>query len=188
MAINTIITAITIDDFKSQFYRDFNFVDDWVDGTYNAGDKVFYLVNSKFYEAKADGVTSTPTTANDWNLLQPSTLIASKDITNAFNEALANFNSYITDDENSLKLMYLYLSAHYLVNDINAGGASSSGSNLVNSRSVGSVSESYSIPQWMLDKPSFSLIAKSSYGQKYLSLILPYTIGFMATIEGGTNA
>lgn len=186
MAVNPIITAITIDDFKSQFYRDFNFVDDWVAGTYNTGDKVFYLVNSKFYEAKADGITSTPNTANDWTLLQPNDLVSSKDITNAFNEALANFNSYITSDETSLKLMYLYLTAHYLTSDLNAVGGL--GSNIVNSRSVGSVSESYSVPQWMLDKPMFSMFAKTSYGQKYLSLIAGYTVGYMATIQGGTNA
>lgn len=185
---NPFIDTITVSDFRDQFYRDFDFVNDWVVGTYNTGDRVFYLVDSKFYQCKNDGVTSTPDTAADWDLLPFGVLISSKDVENAFNEAKASFNDTITGNEDDLKLIYLYCTAHYLVNDLNAGGSESAGTNPVNSRSVGNVSESYSIPQWQLDSPIYSFYTKTSYGLKYINLIQPYLTGFMATVKGGTNA
>jgi hypothetical protein len=185
---NPFINTITINDFKDQFYRDFTYVDDWAIGSYNTGDKVFYLVNNKFYEAKADGITSTPDTFSDWNLLSPSGLVSSKDINIAFSEAKASFNDSITSNEDDLKLIYLYCSAHYLVNDLNANGVDSTSTNPVNSRSVGNVSESYSIPAWMLESPLYSFYTKTSYGLKYLNLIQGYLIGVMGIAQGGTNA
>jgi hypothetical protein len=45
---NPITQAITVEDFKNQFYRDFNYIDTWLVGTtYNIGDQVFYDVNKK---------------------------------------------------------------------------------------------------------------------------------------------
>ena len=185
---NPFIDTITVDDFKDQFYRDFDFVDDWAAGTYNAGDRVFYLVNNKFYKAKSDGISSTPDTIADWDLLPPSGLVASKDIENAFKEAKASINDAITSREDDLRLIYLYCTAHYLVNDLGANGLDSQAVNPVASRSVGNVSESYSIPQWQLDSPIFSFYTKTSYGLKYLNLIQGYMIGVVGIAKVGTNA
>lgn len=183
-----ITQAITVEDFKNQFYRDFVFVSTWVAGTYNTGDQVFYDVNNKFYEAIQDGVTTNPTTVTDWKVIPPTGLVSDKDITNAFAEACVSFNSSLFSDPDDVKLAYLYLAAHYLVNDLNAGGAESAGGAPVASRSVGNVSESYSIPQWQLDNPIYSFYTKSSYGLKYLNLVLPRLTGNIATVAGATSA
>ena len=183
-----ITQAITVEDFKSQFYRDFVFISTWVAGTYNTGDQVFYDINNKFYEAIQDGVASVPTTVVDWKEISPIGLVSDKDITNAYAEACVNFNSSLFSDPDETKLAYLYLAAHYLVNDLNAGGIESAGSSPVASRSVGNVSESYSIPQWQLENPIFSFYTKSSYGLKYLNLVLPKLTANMGTVAGCTSA
>ena len=184
---NPILQAVTVEEFKEQFYRDFTFIDSWVAGTYNTGDQVFYLVNRKFYKCLNDGVSSTPDTSVDWSEQSAGTKVSDLDISHAYAEACITFNDtlFIADDE--IVLGYLYASAHYLVNDLNAGGVSSSAGGLVNSRSVGNVSESYSIPTWILDNPIFGFYAKTSYGSKYLNMILPRLVGNFGTVEGATT-
>lgn len=64
----------------------------------------------------------------------------------------------------------------------------SNGGGIVASKSVGSVSESYSIPQWMLNNPTFSMYAQNGYGRKYLSLIQPFLVGNIILSKGATTA
>ena len=184
---NPILQAVTVEDFKEQFYRDFNFIATWAAGTYNIGDQVFYLVNRKFYKCLNAGVTSTPDTAVDWSEEFPETKVSDLDISHAYAEACITFNDtlFLSDDE--IVLGYLYASAHYLVNDLNAGGVDGSAGGLVNSRSVGNISESYTIPTWMIEDPIFGFYAKTSYGQKYLNMILPRLVGNFGTVEGCTT-
>jgi len=186
---NPIIQALTPEDFKNQFWRDFTFVDTWLVGTtYNTGNQVFYDVNKRFYQCLNDGVIGTlPTVTTDWKEISNVGLVSDLDITNAYAEACITFNDALFDDDDDIVLGYLYLAAHYLVNDLNAGGQNSSQAGLANSRSVGNVSESYSIPQWQLDDPILSFYAGSSYGRKYLNLILPRLTGNIATVEGATT-
>ena len=61
------------------------------------------------------------------------------------------------------------------------------GGGIVQSKSVGSVSESYAIPQWMLNNPSYSMYAVNGYGRKYLSLIRPYLLGTIILSKGRTT-
>ena len=182
---NPVIQAITVDNFKEQFYRDFNFINSWVAGTYNINDIVFH--NFKFYKALANGVVSEPPSA-DWSLLTPSDKVSDLDILHAYAESDITFNETLFISDDDMVLGYLYLSAHYLVNDLNAGGAGSSGGGIVNSRSVGNVSESYAVPEWQVKSPIFSFYTKSSYGLKYLNMIIPRLAGNVASIAGGTNA
>ena len=186
---NPIIQAITAEDFKIQFFRDFNYINTWLVGnTYNSGDQVFYDVNRKFYQCLNAGVVGTlPTVATDWKVISNAGLVSDLDITNAYAESCVTFNDALFDSADVV-LGYLYLSAHYLVNDLNAGGAESSNSGSVSSRSVGNVSESYSIPQWQLDSPTLGFYTKSSYGLKYLNMILPKMVGNTAIVYGATLA
>jgi len=186
---NPIIQALTPEDFKNQFWRDFTFINTWLVGTtYNTGNQVFYDVNKRFYQCLNDGVIGTlPTVTTDWKEISNVGLVSDLDITNAYAEACITFNDALFDDDDDIVLGYLYLAAHYLVNDLNAGGQNSSQAGLANSRSVGNVSESYSIPQWQLDDPILSFYAGSSYGRKYLNLILPRLTGNIATVEGATT-
>jgi hypothetical protein len=186
---NPIIQALTPEDFKNQFWRDFTFINTWLVGTtYNTGNQVFYDVNKRFYQCLNDGVIGTlPTVTTDWKEISNVGLVSDLDITNAYAEACITFNDALFDDDDDIILGYLYLAAHYLVNDLNAGGQNSSQAGFANSRSVGNVSESYSIPQWQLDDPILSFYAGSSYGRKYLNLILPRLTGNIATVEGATT-
>jgi len=186
---NPVIQALTPEDFKNQFWRDFTFVDTWLVGsTYNTGDQVFYDVNKRFYQCLNDGVIGNlPTNINDWKEISNVGLVSDLDITNAYAEACITFNDALFDDNADIILGYLYLAAHYLVNDLNAGGQSGTQAGLVNSRSVGNVSESYSIPQWQLDDPILGFYAGSSYGRKYLNMILPRLTGNITTVKGCTT-
>ncbi len=185
---NPIIQALTPEDFKNQFWRDFTFINTWLVGTtYNTGNQVFYDVNKRFYQCLNDGVIGTlPTVTTDWKEISNVGLVSDLDITNAYAEACITFNGDLFCDDN-MALGYLYLAAHYLVNDLNAGGQNSSQVGFANSRSVGNVSESYSIPQWLLDDPILSFYGQSSYGRKYLNMILPRLTGNIATVEGATT-
>lgn len=186
---NPVLTALTPEDFKQQFFRDFTYIDTWLVGsTYNTADQVFYDVNRKFYQCLNDGVIGTlPTVTTDWKNIAATGLVSDLDITNAYAEACVTFNSALFTSDDDMVLGYLYLAAHYLVNDLNAGGADSSSEGVVNSRSVGNVSESYTIPQWQLDSPIYSFYTKSSYGRKYLNMILPRLAGNMTTVAGATQ-
>ena len=112
--------------------------------------------------------------------------VTDADLTRVFTEASINFNPGLFGEDDALKTCYLYLTAHYLVNDLQTAlaGVSSAGYFPVSSRSVGSVSESYSIPEWMLKDPNLGSFATTRYGQKYLSLIKPLLIGNAVVYQG----
>ena len=186
---NPILQALTPEDFKNQFWRDFKFINTWLIGsTYNTGDQVFYDVNKTFYQCLNNGIIGTlPTDITDWKEISNVGLVSDLDITNAYAEACISFNDVLFDDSSDMILGYLYLVAHYLVNDLNAGGQSGTQAGLQNSRSVGNVSEGYAIPQWQLDDPILSFYAMSSYGRKYLNMILPRLTGNIVTVEGATT-
>ena len=187
---NPIIQALTPEAFKNQFWRDFTFVNTWLVGsTYNTGDQVFYTINNKFYQCLNNGVIGiVPTDITDWKSISNVGLVCDLDITNAYAEACITFNDTLFVADDDMILGYLYLSAHYLVNDLNAGGLDSGGTTgLANSRSVGNVSESYSIPQAYLDSIIYSFYAKSSYGLKYLNMIVPRLAGNIVTACGATQ-
>ena len=116
--------------------------------------------------------------------------VTDADIEKAFIEAKANFNVALFSSVDTLKISYLYLTAHYLVTDfqIAAGGLNSVGYNQVSSRSVGSVSEGYDIPDWVKNNPVLGAYATTRYGQKYLSLIRPLLIGGVGLSFGATTA
>ncbi|WP_299074740.1 DUF4054 domain-containing protein [uncultured Paraglaciecola sp.] len=117
------------------------------------------------------------------------TYIFDEDITKAFGEAKMMLNQALFSSDDGITIAYQYLTAHYLVHDINTGlqGVESTGNNPVSSRSVGSVSESYSIPQRYLDDPQLSFFTNTGYGMKYLSLILPALAGNVGSVCGATN-
>lgn len=186
------LNTITTDDFKAQFPRDFPYLPVWVAGTYNQGEEVYYATTRLFYTANKNGVTSIPTTSADWDITTDSinNYVQDSDITRAFAEAQVTFNQGLFSSDPNTKMGYLYATAHYLVNDINAArnAFSSNGAFPLTSRSVGSVSESYAIPDRYLKDPILSFYTRSSYGLKYLNLILPKLTGNVQSVYGSTNA
>lgn len=181
---------VTTDDFKNLFARDFPYLPVYVEGkAYFTDDEVYYAPN--FYKSLTDGNTTLPTDTTNWALVNDSVdnYIQDADIMRAFNEAKVNFNAALFGDGDTVKMVFLYLAAHYLVIDLNNAmnplGMGFMG--FTQSKSVGSVSESYAVPQWMLNNAILSQYATTGYGRKYLSLIQPYLVGNIIFIPGRTT-
>lgn len=186
------ISTITVDDFKDQFFRDFPYLPVY-SGTelYNTGDVVYYETTKLFYKAKQDGITGiAPTDATKWERISGNTLdyILDKDIANAFTEADITFNQSLFGEDAQVKIGFLYLSAHFLCNDIRAakGGINSTAMMPMTGRSVGSVSESYGIPETYLKNPVYAFYTSSAYGLKFLAMALPAMVGNMSAVAGST--
>lgn len=115
--------------------------------------------------------------------------VEDQDIQNAFNDAQSVFNQGLFPNDTVLTLGYLYLSAHMLCCNINAAnaGINNPASMPVNARSVGSVSESYTIPTEYTENPILAAYTQTSYGLKYLAIVLPAMVGNIMAVNGGTN-
>lgn len=185
------LSSITTTDFKTFFRRDFSYLNVYDDETtYNMGDQVYY--NGLFYEAKSDGLLDIlPTVTTSWGKItdDADNYILDDDITKAFSKAEIVFNQGLFASDSQIEIGYLYLTAHYLVNDIKTSmqGVQSTGEQIVNSRSVGGVSESYTIPQEYMNDPVLSFYTKTGYGMEYLSMIIPMLRGNVGVVAGWTN-
>ena len=170
------ISNVTVEYFKTVFTRDFPYLPEYVYGkTYFIGDIVYY--GDSFYKSLKDNNTAEPTNTTNWAITNENiaNYITDTDINRAFSEAKGSFNPELFSDCNTAQLYFCYLAAHYLVMDINnAENALSMGFNgMVASKSVGSVSESYGIPQWVMNNPQYALLAQTGYGRKYLLHTFP---------------
>ncbi|MGL5113643.1 MAG: DUF4054 domain-containing protein [Flavobacterium sp.] len=180
------VSDITVDDFKTQFYRFFKYLPTWSNAnTYNIGDVVYYDANRLFYTCKTDGTTSIPTTTANWCLKTDdvSNYILDADIESAFAEAGIVFNTNISATDAQFTLIFLYLAAHFLVLDMRAAGLQSGNQGIVESKQVGNVSIAYMIPEWM-KKESLSFYTTTYYGYKYLAMTRIYRIGNVFAIRG----
>ena len=179
--------TVSVSDFKTQFPR-FSpmYLPVWTEGTYFKGDIVYY--SGLFYQCIVENTTALPTVTTAWTLYNDSVLnyTQDNDIQEAFSEAMINFNEGLFPDDATRKLVFLYLAAHYLTIDFNnALGINQIG--IMTSKSVGSVSEGYTIPSWLLNNPALSMYASTGYGIKYASLIKPYLTGNVFIVKGRTT-
>lgn len=196
------LTTITVAQFKAQFYRDFPYLSAITydnSETYFCGDEVYY--SSQFYQCLADNVTGIlpGSDPQKWVRYKDSlqNWVQDQDIQNAFSEAIICFNQGIftspypdlASQNAALTLAFLYMAAHYLVNDLRAAmaGIQSAGGFPVQSRTVGSVSESYVVPEAFRDSPLLSMYAQTAYGMKYLAMVLPNMTGNMQAVRAVTN-
>ena len=176
---------VTVLDFKAQFPR-FSpmYLPNYVYGkTYFKDDIVFY--NNLFYKCKVNTSTNLPTNTTDWELYNDDVLnyTQDSDILDAIGEASINFNENLFEDCCKAKLVFLHLVAHYLTVDFrNALGVNQIG--FTTSKSVGSVSEGYSIPRWILDNNALAPYATTGYGIKYATLLRPYLVGNIMLFKG----
>jgi hypothetical protein len=115
--------------------------------------------------------------------------IIDADITKAFGQTNFNINEDLFSDQGSYTIGYLLLAAHYLVVDIRMSSQGINGkySWLEQSKSVGSVSQSFAIPQRILDDPYMAALAQTNYGAKYLQLLLPQLAGQIFAVRGSTR-
>ena len=177
----------TVEDFKQQFPR-FSpmYIPVYTEGMYFEGDIVYY--NNLFYRCITTDTTTNPTNYTDWELCNDSVLnyTQDSDILEAFEEAKINFNEGLFPDDATALKVFLFLAAHYLTVDFNnALGNNQIG--IVTSKSVGSVSEGYTIPSWLLNNPTLSMYSTTGYGIKYASLIKPYITGNVFIVRGRTT-
>lgn len=112
--------------------------------------------------------------------------VRDKDITAAISEATCVFNENLYPTEEICEKAKLYLTAHFLQNDIEGADSEGQSKFLQSSRSVDGISESVSIPEWM-NQGEFAYYANTSYGQKYLIISKPYLDGAVFSVQGGTN-
>lgn len=173
------VDNITVEDFKAIFTRDFPYLPLWQLGKYYFKDDIVYWCNN-FYQSTVYGNNDQPPSGN-WQPYNDTLFnyITDEDILRAFTVAKINFNPGLFPNEDAMKMTFCYLVAHYLVIDLNnAQNPLVLGfMGFTQSKSVGSVSESYALPQWVMNNAKLSLYAQTGYGRKYLSLIQPYLTG-----------
>lgn len=94
-----------------------------------------------------------------------------------------NINPALFPDQTSYTMGYNLLAAHYLVLNLRASSQGINGQYnfLQQSKSVGSIAESFGIPPRILDNPTFAMLCKTNYGAQYLQLLLPQLSGQMFT-------
>lgn len=173
----SIFSTVTVEQFKEYFYRDFPYLPVFEPyHTYWLGDIVYDQDN--FYQSLIDNNTNDVSDADSWKKIKGNKYdyITDEDIVKAMTQAIQIGNERFGETCVEKVNIYLHLVAFYLVMDIkNAStGVNSSFSGTVQSKSVGDVSESYAIPQWVNDNPMYSIFTQNGYGLKYLSLIAPY--------------
>ena len=191
------VAEITTDQFKARFNRAFPYfanIQYSATKTYNLGNEVFLSSTGLFYTALSDGISGVlpSSDATKWAQAPDNSdnYVQDDDIENAFAEAQAVFNTGLYDDDQKTQIAYLFLSAHFLASDLkeSAAGAYAPASFTVASKSAGSLSESYDIPQSYKDSPILSQYTSTAYGMKFLSLTLPALVGNVGGVYGGAHA
>jgi len=114
--------------------------------------------------------------------------VTDADIAKAFTQANFAINQNLFSTQADYTTAYMLLAAHYLVLDLRlaAQGLNSSYQWAVASKSVGSVSESYSIPSRFQNNPYLTMLSQTGYGGKYIELLLPLMSGNVLSIPGRT--
>lgn len=114
--------------------------------------------------------------------------VVDTDITNAFNLVDASINQAMWNGQTQYTIGYLYLAAHFLVLNIRAStqGLNGQYNFLQNSKSAGPVTESFTIPQRVIDNPDFAQYFKTNYGAMYMQLLWPQLAGQTFTVAGRT--
>jgi hypothetical protein len=111
------------------------------------------------------------------------------DIASSQNKAASfNMTQALWSSQAGFTIAYGLLSAHYLCEDLLAGGMGMNGKAewLTQSKTVGNVTESYSIPDRILKSPYLSKLSKTTYGAQFLELISPQLIGNFASFHRDT--
>ncbi len=117
------------------------------------------------------------------------TSVLDADIAKAFGQTNVNINPGLFADQGSYTIAYLLLAAHWLVWDLRASSQGINGqfSFLEQSKSVGSVSQSFAIPERIQADPYMAMLMKTNYGAKYIQLLLPQLAGQMYITHGSTR-
>lgn len=115
--------------------------------------------------------------------------VLDQDIASSFLYSNASINQELWADQGTYTLAYLLLSAHFMVMNLRASSQGINGQYnwAQNSKSVGSVSESFSIPERISNNPALMAYTKTNYGAQYLNLLWPVLLGQVFAISGTTQ-
>lgn len=189
-----IIDSTTTEDFKNYFKREFTYLPIWFsDMIYKLDEIVYYDCNKLFYKSLiSKNINNEPDNSIEaWvedDGINYNDYINDDDIEKAFLQAKNMINvDLFGRNEELLKMCYLMLTAHFLVMDLNMGNGNGASSFLITSKSVGSVSASYGIPEKILKDPNFAYLSSTQFGLKYLVYILPLMTGNMYILNGKTS-
>lgn len=174
---DNIFKNITIEQFKEYFFRDFPYLPVWVEGKiYFTGDIVYF--NQNFYKSLVDNNTATPNETEMWQATAGNVqdYVTDADITRAMSQAYINANYDFGSTDEERIMIYLHLIAFYLVMDWqNASmGVNNGYMGPITSKSVGDISETHGVYEWVQKSPQDSIYLTNGFGMKYLSLTLPY--------------
>lgn len=188
----TIYDTVTVAMFKQYYSKDFRYLPYYnVDSVYWKGDEVYNVANDTFYESLKDNNTDPLTTTTSWKVVKDSIdfYVTDNDITKAMSQAKINANPRFGSNDDEKITIYLHLVAFYLVLDAkNANaGINASYTGIMASKSVDGVSVSYSIPQFLMNNPMYSIYAQNGFGLKYLSLIAPFLACTILFSPGGST-
>ena len=106
--------------------------------------------------------------------------VTDADIALAYSKALAyNSTQNLFGSQIAFTIAYNLLAAHYLCETLIAGGLGLNGKAewLTNSKTVGNVTESFSIPDRILKSPILAKFSKTTYGAQFLEMVSPLLIG-----------
>lgn len=111
------------------------------------------------------------------------------DIQKALDMALLNFNSSLFGTNAQITMVFYWLAAFYLAYAIqtSTAGVGSQSNFPISSKSAGNVSVSFAVPPKLLEDPNVAIYTMNGYGMKYLSLVLPFTVGVVRVARGGTT-
>lgn len=119
----------------------------------------------------------------------PANNVLDSDISSALNDAEMDFPQFLFGTQQMFTTACLNLAAHWLYLNLKAAGGLSGQPNWIQTaKAVGNVSESFQVPQRIMDNPEFAMLSQTFYGKKYLFIVLPLLSGQMYTVAGRTKS
>lgn len=117
------------------------------------------------------------------------------DITRAITDSLPFFNQSLFPDQQTILTAFLYLAAHTLVMNIQGAGGLSArpfgrgvrnvGEGVQVSKGVGPTNTSYQVPpERIAQNPMFLYLFRTDFGQRYMMIMEPYTVGSAFVVCG----
>ena len=121
--------------------------------------------------------------------VDPKVSVLATDIGNALIQTNMTINPAMWPDQGSYTFGYLLLAAHFMVLSLRASSQGLNGQwNWAQAgKSVGSLNETFEIPQRIKDNPDFMAYYKTNYGAQYMNLLWPQLCGQMFQIQGRTS-
>lgn len=117
------------------------------------------------------------------------TSVLDTDIIIAMGDVNSLINPAIFPDQSTYTLGYLLYTAHILVLNIrnSSQGLNGQFAWAQTQKAVAGVSESFQIPERVLNNPTLMMLTKTNYGARFLDIVLPFLTGQMFAVCGRTK-